>query len=489
MSESSGRQHTRAPIGHIAQVPGTSRWQKYADAVGLIFLLIENLQIPQTRTQLNLLRETASPPSEYLEYCVSQSPSQSINTVEPHFDRDEEFLRLSEGNPYLTDPLPPSFDALEFPTSPLPPSSPLPSSTTYGSLLSLCPTSHEAEVTILESDTTPLATIVNGSCEVGSSRYGGSRPITPDLASLSPLWHLPYSDLANKFPTPLASSSKADLIADLLTCNNPWNVIGDVLDLPPIPPADAAYFSNIQSLDTLSHERASSLALSGLEQVDSRELLSPARDECTLLRVAHSDGDLLFRLDPSQLRFSLEASRRASSPLLSRGPPTTGVQFPTRPFRSSPEARPLSDAEPCLLSPSENVIISVPSELPQSMLVPRRLLASPRPPDGNPGMGLGSSPGLVKRHLSSPRMLTPPRSASPSSTNLNLLNPSVSRSPGVESTLCDVMPGFDLVALISKVPPTQTTASRGQPPKLECPDLFQDEDDSLMGIFLGPPRL
>jgi hypothetical protein len=57
---------------------------------------------------------------------------------------------------------------------------------------------------------------------------------------------------------------------------------------------------------------------------------------------------------------------------------------------------------------------------------------------------------------------------------LNSLKNSLSRFPGILSSQWNTK--FDPVELIAKVSPTQITASRAQRPKLECPDLFQDED-------------
>ena len=74
----------------------------------------------------------------------------------------------------------------------------------------------------------------------------------------------------------------------------------------------------------------------------------------------------------------------------------------------------------------------------------------------------------------------PQESASPSPKNLNLQNMSVPRSPGVMSMQQNAIPA----SLLSKVlSTTQTATSKGKLPKLECPDLFQDSDDGLMGIF------
>ena len=181
----------------------------------------------------------------------------------------------------------PSFDVLEFPTSPLPPSSPLPSSTVQGSLLSL---SHG---TLLDFDTTPA----RGSCDAGSpSRSGYVRFITPDFAPESvSLQYLSYSPRIHKVPTPLyiPSPSKADLILELLTRDDPWNAIGDMLDLPPIPTADETYFKEITSHRTVSREHVSPLASSSsLGRADRVVPSSLAWIEDTWLRATQSDGAL-----------------------------------------------------------------------------------------------------------------------------------------------------------------------------------------------------
>jgi hypothetical protein len=310
----------------------------------LTALPLEILQMSQTGTsRSNSLRE-AAPHSEkahkgetdlvyaepmsnykYPEHCNFESPSQSTCILDSPFGEDKGFPRILESNLYPTNPPSPPFDALEFSTSSLPPSSPLPSSTTHGSLLSLHQVSHraEAETTLLDFDEIPLPSTMSGSREVGSSsRYGGSRHVTPDsdLASASSLRHLPRSGLAHiVLPMLLDSYSKADLIPDLLACDDPWNVIGYILDLPPIPSADATYFNGIRSHHTtgLSHERVSSPASSSsLRQVGIGEPSCSTRDEGTQLRAVHSDGDLLHCTDPWGVGNSHRTSRRATSLLL-----------------------------------------------------------------------------------------------------------------------------------------------------------------------------
>jgi hypothetical protein len=63
-----------------------------------------------------------------------------------------------------------------------------------------------------------------------------------------------------------------------------------------------------------------------------------------------------------------------------------------------------------------------------------------------------------------------------------LLKKSVSRSPGVLSSEWNETATFDPVELIHDMSLTEITASRVQLPKLQCPDLFQDED-SLEDMF------
>ena len=396
---------------------------------------------------------------EFLEYCNSESPAQSTCALEHLLGEDEGPLQVSESNIYQTVPLSPSFDALEFPTSTLPPSSPLTSSTTYGPRLSFYQLLHEAETTLLDLDKIPLPSSVSGSCEVdSSSRYGGSRHITPDPASASTLRHLPYSGLPHKIPTLLTSHSKADIIPDLLTCDDPWNAIGDILDLPPIPPADATYFSRIRSHHTLSHECVSSPASSS----------------------RLGDGDLLNRPDPSSLGLSHQTSRCTSSPLLCRDSPKRALS-PERLLNPIDETHLSSDAESHSLPSSPTSGKSpVLIDAPRPLLEPLALPESPGRLHGISGMGWENSSALVKTMSPSPSILTPHGSPSPDKSNL--LKTSASRFPRVLSSEWNEITTFDPVALIHDVSLTEITASRVQLPKLECPDLFQDED-SLEDMF------
>jgi hypothetical protein len=487
-------------------------FESYPDTMRLIVLLLEILQMSQTGTsRSNSLREAAShseqahegetdlvyaePMSNYKypEHCNSESPAQSTCILDSPLGENKGFPRILESDLYPTNPPSPSFDALEFSTSSLPPSSPLPSSTTHGSLLSLRQVSHraEAEMTLLDFDVIPLTSTMSGSCEVGSSsRYCRSRHVTPDsdLASASPLRHLPRSGLAHIVPTILDSYSKADLIPDLLTCDDPWNVIGNMLDLPPIPLADATYFNSLRSHHTtgLSHERVSSLASSSsLGQVGIGEPSCTTRDEGTQLRAVHSDGDLLNCPDPWGVGNSNKTSRRATSLLLSGDLPKKARSL-ARPFRSIHQTSPSRIAQ----SPSPSFSATsgnspVVTEAPQSLLEPRAPLASsPGPLRRTSGMDSEESySALVKTFSSSPCIFTPPGSTSPSPKNLNSLKESVSRSPRTLLSQRNEITESVPVGPVSKVSPTQITATKAQHPKLEFPDLFKDGEDSFGGVF------
>jgi hypothetical protein len=478
----------------------------------LTALPLEILQMSRTGTsRSNSLREPA-PYSEqahegetdpvytepmsnykYPEHCHSESSGQSTCILDSPLGEDKGFPRILESNLYPTDPPSPPFDALEFSTSSLPPSSPLPSSTTHGSLLSLRQVSHkaEAETTLLDFNEIPLPSTMSGSCEVGSSsRYGSSRHVTSDsdLASASPLRHLPRSGLAHIVPALLDSYSKADLIPDLLMCDDPWNVIGGMLDLPPIPSADAMYFNSFRLRHTtgLSHERVSSPASSSsLGQVGIGEPSCTARDESTRLRaVVHSDGDLLNCPDPWGVASGHKTSRRATSLLLSRDSPKK-VRPPARPFRPIHKTCPSRSAQS--LSPSFSATSGnspVVTEAPQSLLEPQAPPASsPGPLRGTSGMDLEESySALVKTLSPSPCIFTPERSTSPSSKNLNSLR-SISRSPRTLLSQRNEITESVPVELVPKVSLTQITTMKAQRPKLEFPDLFKDEEDSFGGAF------
>jgi hypothetical protein len=426
------------------------------------------------------------PSSEYdcLEYSVSESPARSACEVEPQLRHDNWPPGILERNFHQPDPLPlpPSFATLEFPTSPLPPSSPLLSSTAYGSLLSHRQVSHGPETTTLGWDSFPLPSTLSGSCEAGSSsRYGHNRPITPDLAPGSPLRHLPHSAPAHRVPNLRASSSKDDLIPELLTCDNPWNVIGDILDLPPIPPADDGYFRNIRSLHTLSHEGVSSPASSWtLGRVDIGEPSRAPRHAGTQLRAVHSDGDLI-RPGPSRLALSCEALHR-TSPLPCQDPIFLS---PAVPFHSGCGARLLGRAASRRSSsPSTSESISALSGASRSLLETQCPVASPRPLEATSGTGWERPPTVENTLSPFSCILTPQGSIPPYPKNLNSPTTSVSHTPEAMSRQSNTTAVFDLAALIPKVPHNTYCRAGAQLPKLECPDLFHDDDeDSLGGMF------
>ena len=468
-------------------------------------MLLEILQMFQTgSSRSNSLREVvphseqahesetdlvyAEPMSNhrYPEHCSSESLAQSPCVFNSPFSEDKGFLWIPESNVYPTNPSSPPFDALEFSTSPLPPSSPLLSSTTHGSLLSLRQVSHgaEAETTLLGFDEIPLPSTMSSSCEVGtSSRHGGSHHVTSDsdLASASPLRHLPRSGLAHIVPTLLDSYSKADLIPDLLTCDDPWNAIGDLLDLPPIPLADAMYFNSIWSHRTgLSHEHecvSSPASSPSLGQAGIGESCT-TQDEGTRSRAVHSDGDLLIVdcPDPWDVGNPHRTSRRATSLPSSRH--SRKVRSPARPPRSIHEtcpSRSTQSSSPSLSSMSGNPPVD--TEVPLDPLAPP---ASPGSLRGISETDLQESySALVKTPSPSRYIFTPQRLSLPSPKDLYSLRESISRSPGASLSQRNEITESVPVGLV----PTQVTATKAQHPKLEFPDLFKDEEDSLWGVF------
>jgi hypothetical protein len=504
MSGSSGLQHPRTCVGHASQNSGASTFNITLAHLGLNALLTEDLAMPQVRTpQLSSLGEGVfpsdqahegetdlmyfEPSSEYgcLEYSISESPARSGCEVEPQLGHDKGSPGILERNSYRPDPLPlpPSFAALEFPTSPLPPSSPLPSSTAYGSLLSHRQVSHGPETTTLGWDSFPLPSTLSGSCEAGSSsRYGHNRPRTPDLAPGSPVRHLPDSAPAYRVPNLRAPSSKDDLIPELLTCDNPWNVIGDILDLPPIPPADDGYFGNIRSLHwhTLSHEGVSSPATSwSLGRVDIGEPSRAPRHAGTQLRAVHSDGDLI-RPGPSRLALSREASHR-TSPLPCQDPPNQIFLSPAAvPFHSGCGARLLGRAASRRSSSPSSECISALSGASRSLLETQCPVASPRPLEATSGIGRDRSPIVEKTLSPFSCILTPQGSIPPYPKNLDSPTTSVSHTE-VMSRQSNPTAEFDLAALIPNVPRKTYCCIEAQLPKLECPDLFQDDDEDSLG--------
>jgi len=482
MSELSGGQPADTRIGHGVQGSGTST-SKLPERRRLTTLLIENSQMSQNGNPwLNSLNGESSPSQrarvgetvlecagpasddEYLEPWVSQSPAHSIST--PQLGREELPAGLSERSLYAAGPSAPSFDPLEFPTSPLPPSSPWPSTATYGSVLSLCQTSHGAGTTLLDFDNTSLPFTVGGSCgDSSSSRSCSSYHMPPDLGSASPSRRLPHSALADKVPMLLASPPKADIISDLLMRNDPWNDIGEILGLPPIPPADATYFGKILSLDARSRERIAAQASSSSRRVDTREHSDIPRGDDTWSGSEHSGEDIIMRPDSSQHWFSRDASSRSSSPLSYLDSPEKRAVSPAPPVRSIRESH----------SPSPSISGSflVLSEAPRSLLEPQ---TSPRPPEDDIRTPWQNSSASVQSFSPFPHILTPGGPTQPSPKHLNSPKPSISRSPGVQSTPWDIITGLGLFELM---PGPQSTES--QRPKLEGPDLFQDDSDSLEG--------
>lgn len=444
----------------------------------LTVVLLEILQMSQTGTsESNSLREATAHEGE--TDVVYAEPMSNFE-YPGHCNSDSESNFYPSNRPSLP------FDALGFSTSPLPPSSPLPSSTTHEYLLSDHQVSHraEAETTLLDFDV-PLPSKMSGSCEVGSSsRYGGSCRMTPDsdLSSASPLRHLSRSGLPHIFPTLLDqySTSKADLIPDLLTCDDPWNAIGYILDLPPIPSADAVYFTSIWLHHTgLTQKRVSSPAsLSSLGQVGIGDTSCAIRDEGTRLREVHSDGNFFNRPDPWGVGNSLKTSRRATSLLLSRESPKK-ARFPARPFRSIHETCPSRSAQ----SPSPSFSATsgkfpIVTEAPPSLLEPKAPPASHGPLRDTSGMDLEESySDLVETLSPSPCIFTP---QTPSPKNLDSLKESVS-SATLLSQQNETSESISVEPVL-KVFPTETTATKAQHPKLEFPDIFKDED-TFGGVF------
>ena len=171
------------------------------------------------------------------------------------------------------------------------------------------------EGTPLCFDTTPA----HGFSAADTSGSGCFRSITPDFASESvPLRYSSHSSYIHKVSTPvfISASSKADLIPELLKRDNPWNAIGDMLDLPPIPTANETYFKEITS--HRSHHSVSPVQVSPLVAPSSMgqpDIMpsSSARIEDTRQRVPQSDGALPARKSDSPMN---KSSHGVSSPLL-----------------------------------------------------------------------------------------------------------------------------------------------------------------------------
>jgi hypothetical protein len=383
---------------------------------------------------------------------------------------------------YPTDTLSLSFDPLEFSTSPLPPSSPLPSSTAHGSLLSLCQTPHTAGKACLDLDRIPLSSGLSDPHEVGSSQTGFSRGVTPDLPS-TPRWrHSPRTSRLHNAPSLLASSSKDELIPDLLMRDDPWNVIGDILDLPRIPPADPTYFSKIVPLPARAQERGLSFAPSPPNiSMSGGVPCSHPRDEDNWLRAAHSDEPGLPPIRPISSR--VRSKHSASSPLLSRN---SLDKRSFRTFRSGAVSGLPNYVERDAPSPSSaNGDLPILTEAFQPPPELRAPLTSPRALDCSSMSRRRSSSDLVvktpssgsgfvtlqRSTLPSPKQLSPPKMAF------------ASHSPKILAAQWNAISDIDLDLLIPKVLMTQTTNSRTQLLNLECPELFKDEEDGFEGIF------
>ena len=406
------------------------------------------------------------------EHHHPQRKAQLIDTLGPQLSQDRISSGFSDRNFCGVDPFSPSFDALEFPTSPLPPSSPLPSSTVHGSLLSLYQAPHVNEGTPLDFDTTPA----RGSCGAGSSyRSGYVRSITPGSTFGSvPSRYLSHSHRVHKVPTPLfvPSSSKADLIPELLTRDNPWNAIGDMLDLPPIPTANETYFKEITSHRTVSHEHVSLLASSpSMGRADSVPS-SSARVEDTQLRAVQSDGALPATNSASH---GVKSSHLASSPMLCGDLDSTtktaislASQSPRDRYAGPSGQR--GSHTPSLTTGS----LPIPDELSPPLLERHTPPALPRGSDRT--LDWNQFSACVAGETPS-GFATPQRSLLPIPKPPHLLTTSALSSP--DSMHWNTISEIDLDALIPKTPSTKTTMARTQRPKLVYPDLFGDEKDDL----------
>jgi hypothetical protein len=422
------------------------------------------------KTDLGLEYAKVTSDYNYQEFDIPQSADYLISTAGPHFDQTGHSPKALEGSVYPTDMLPLSFDALEFSTSPLPPSSPLPSSTAFGSLLSHRQTSYTTGETHpdLESDSNKVDIF---------SRSGFSGCTTPDLPATPFLGYTPRWDRLHEAPTLLASSSKDELIPDLLTHDDPWNVIGDILDLPPIPSADVTYFDNILSLPTRSREHVLPLSPSppNLMQEDVRVPCTPLQDKVSWSRAVHSDDPV----PPIRSILPRVQSRHpASSPLLRQNLHAKKPFLPARTFRCG-----YNPALPNHRSPSPPIrdLPVVTEALPEL----QTLLTSPRASNCSPISGWKSSSDLVVKTPSSGSGFgTPERSTlSPfqkRSSSPKTFEPDIPKILTAWSAISEI----DLDLLIPKVLMKQTTkCSSAQPQKLECPNLFSDEEDSFGGIF------
>ncbi|KAH9003070.1 hypothetical protein EDB86DRAFT_119412 [Lactarius hatsudake] len=336
---------------------------------------------------------------------------------------------------------------------------------------------HVNEGTPLDFDATPA----RGSCGADSSyRSGYIGSIKPGFTPGSvPLRYLSHSHRIHKVPTPLfiPPSSKSDLIPELLTHDNPWNAIGEMMDLPPIPTANETYIKEIMSRRTVSHERVSPLASSpGLGQADLVPS-SSARVEDTRLRAAQSDGALPAT---NSALYGIKTSHLVSSPLLcgdSKSTTKTAIGLVSQSPRdhcvgSSGQRR---SHTPLLAIRSP----PIPEELSQPLLEPRSPPASPRRPDGTSHWNKISACIAVETPYG---FATPPRSLLPIPKPPHLLTTPALSSP--DSMHWNTISEVDLDELIPKTSSTHTTVVRTRP-KLVYPNLFGDKEVDLGRMSRG----
>jgi hypothetical protein len=302
--------------------------------------------------------------------------------------------------------------------------------------------------------------------------------MTPDSAAASAsvaMRYLSHSPRSHEVPTPhfMASSSKADLIPELLTHDNPWNAIGDMLDLPPIPMANETYFKKITSHHTVSHERVSPLASSPKKtgRADSVLPSSPARIEGTRLKTTPSvDAQPAINSTPHGVESSW-ASHITSTPLLQWDVVDSTADILIDPASQSPRdhyiisSRQRRPHTPSLAIGS----LPIPEELSNPLLERH---ASPVSP-GGPNRTLDWNQFYVSRETG-PRLATPQRSLLPIRKPPQLPRTFALSSP--DSMLWSTVSEIDLDALIPKTPSTRTTMAGT---KSVYPDLFGDKKADL----------
>ncbi|KAH9063938.1 hypothetical protein EDB87DRAFT_83167 [Lactarius vividus] len=255
--------------------------------------------------------------------------------------------------------------------------------------------------------------------------------MAPGFASGSvPSRYLSHSHCIHKVPTPLfiPPSSKADLIPDLLTHDNPWNAIGKMLDLPPIPTANETYFKEILSHRTVSHEHVSPLASS--PDLGRADLMpsSSARIEDNSTNNSALHG--------------IKSSRLVSSPLLI----SPASQSPRDCCVGSSGQRRSHTPLLAIRSPP------IPEEISQPLLEPPAPPASPRRSDGTLDWNKISACIAVEAPSG---FATPQRSLLPIPKPPRLLTTPTHSSP--DSMHWNTISEVDLDALIPKTPSTQTT--------------------------------